>query len=124
MYCRRYLSTTENRISAYNERFSESNELSTVNLLKCSLNIFLLVSLFASFISFSIKARIVLQSSVHHLFPIFISALTTSTQGKISLPTSLFTETCLSSYFYFHNARVLPISLCYKKIVKIMKVWT
>ena len=53
------------------------------------------------------------QPSLHHLVYfspfsfVFINALTTYTYAKISLQTTFFTtvtETCVSSYFYFHDS--------------------
>ena len=110
VYFRRCVSMIENRISGYlyDELFSKSNEENCTafqsmawsfivhkNTMKnCSPSIFLLVSPFLSFISFFIKARIFLQLisqafSILYMFSpfsfVFINALITFTQAKISL---------------------------------------
>ena len=91
IYCRRSVSIMENCISGhlYNELFRESNEEKCTafkrmawslillkyykKLLSCSPRIFLPVSLFASFISFFIKARILQAFSILYKFSHFLS---------------------------------------------------
>ena len=48
-----------------------------------------------------------------YVFPIFFRShvLMTSTEAKISLHISFFTEACISSYFYFHDALELLVAL-------------
>ena len=97
-YCRRCVLMIGNRISGdmYNELFRESNQHKNA-IKNCPIALqtfsFLSLSLFVSFISFFIKARILLQFlsqvfSILYMFSLFpfflINALITSTSTKIS----------------------------------------
>ena len=97
-YCRRCMLMIGNRISGdmYNELFRESNQHKNA-IKNCPIALqtfsFLSLSLFVSFISFFIKARILLQFlsqvfSILYMFSLFpfflINALITSTSTKIS----------------------------------------
>ena len=98
----------ENHISSnlYNELFSESSEFSTVKTAQLFLKHFP-PGLSHSILYFSFHkgkdTSAIPQPCVHHdvyVFPIFfhiVNALITSAQAKISLQTSFFTETCVSS---------------------------
>ena len=124
IYYRRYLSMIENHILniLFNDLLSQSSEFSTAKTAQLFSKHFppgLSLSLCILY-SFFIKARILLQilnqvfTMLYMFSPfsfVFINAVITSTQAKISVQTSFFPETCVSSYFYFHDASELPVSL-------------